>query len=592
MSLLKLLKLYILSAVVCGGWLTPSFAESDYVHPRVRELEEKLSTDTSNFLKGRLPNTPFLVTVKLDPMYRSERAYDSIGQGEKLPYFNLDSEEIRDEWDDPDKSLNQLIQRVRKIVVSVSLPNGLSEPEANEIKDGVFTLLHLNKARDEVTIQRRDWRLANFDWLSATLVFGGICILLGGLLLINRSSANRIASAVADSKGAGGASIVVPPAPSPQNLSRLPNQRGGDGMSSNVKVNDPLRLKDIVGRIVETLSKSTAFPNRFDIFDLDEFGRKNPEGLGAVLIEFPLETRQRLFAFGAGEWWLEGLTHPGSLDFDALEVFQKLMRNHRDQSAMKWDELVLSIWRLDNKRSDFIRTMSNDEGFAVLHAMPKGVALTTARKAYPGNWAGILKEDFVSQSISDSRTDELTLQAQKQVPLNKMSALERYRQELELLVHLKVADPYEEREIYDALPPDSQIRTKRPPFFVLFDQNEGSLRKLVPSLTIDQWAMVLCELRPAERNKIESLFTEKQRFLYGERSKAFAAQGSPHPGQVGELRDRVAQTIPRILTEIKTEEKSAQAEADRYARTMKRRRGEIDEDEPKSKSNPGEKRAA
>ena len=61
-------------------------------HPRVVELEKTLSREALEILKGRFPDKPFLVTVKIDAMMRDKR--NSVGSaGEKLPYYEISEEE-------------------------------------------------------------------------------------------------------------------------------------------------------------------------------------------------------------------------------------------------------------------------------------------------------------------------------------------------------------------------------------------------------------------------------------------------------------------------------------------------------------------
>ncbi len=556
-----------------------SAEDSIFQHPRVSELEEKLTKDAGTFLRGRFPSMPFVVTAKLDPLFRTERGEFAYSKGEKLPYFDLDSEEIKDEWDDPDRPLIELLRRVRKTVVSVSLPNSISEAEAMEIKDSLYSVLHLNQARDEIQIARRGWNTAGFHWLFIVLGFGALVLFLGGMTLINRYSVGRIAKALAENKG-GSTTVVAPSSPGNSASTRAPSR--SEGMGGNVKVNDPLKLKDIVARTIEQLCKKKAFPSRLDLFELDDFGQRNPGALGALLVEFPDEIQARIFSLSSNPCWLEALTSPSTLEFEALEVLQKLARNPHHEKAMLWNETILSIWRLDDeKRAEFVKGLKQEEAFAILNSMPKGIALKTARRAFPGAWAGILEEPE-SRPVDDNLCEQLRQKAQTIMPLNDSSALRRHRVQLELISHLRHVDAYEERDIYNVLPAGSNVVETRPPFFAILDCDEDVLKRLVPQFSLEHWAMSLRDLKAPDRAKVENMFNDKQRFLYNEKLKAQI--GAPLDAEtISRTREQIGSSVLRIRNEIQAEQAQAAVALKESEYKMKVRKGMIDPQEPGEK---------
>ncbi len=81
MKSLLFVLLFIMSSLVIGQDL--------YRHPRVVEVEEKLTKDAYQFLEKRFPKIPFIVNIEIDPLRRASGA--QYGEtGESLPYFEVD----------------------------------------------------------------------------------------------------------------------------------------------------------------------------------------------------------------------------------------------------------------------------------------------------------------------------------------------------------------------------------------------------------------------------------------------------------------------------------------------------------------------
>ncbi|MCB0351611.1 MAG: hypothetical protein KDD38_10535, partial [Bdellovibrionales bacterium] len=160
-------------------------------HPRVSELQDKLTEYARGYLQTRLQGVPFMVTVKLEALRRTSGS-NYKPQQEKLPYYDLSEEEIRDEWDDPSASLYVLQSRIQKATVMISLPKALKEEEVQEIKDTLMNLLRLIPGRDEIKVEQRNWSLGATFWYYSMLAIGGLLLLLGGMLFISRNWAKRI----------------------------------------------------------------------------------------------------------------------------------------------------------------------------------------------------------------------------------------------------------------------------------------------------------------------------------------------------------------------------------------------------------------
>lgn len=545
-----LMSLFFALTVSPVGW-----TQEILKHPRVVELEDRLNRDASEYIKARFPQIPFMVTVSVDPLRRDTA--QKAGTADALPFFDEDEEEIKDEWDNPQVPLMALINRVKKVQVNISIPSKLKETEVNELKEGIFSILHLTPARDRIEIARRDWALDEVPWTSVYVITAVMIALLLGLLGINRTSANRIAKALTDLKmqNAAGASTASPSPP----LAEADSKGSRRSQSQELKFNDPIKMKELATRYIEFLTHSKAFPNHQDIFVLDDLGREHPEKLGALLSEFPAEMQKTLFAYSSHFHWIEALNEPGFLDFECLEVLQSMTQILREGDDLEWNRAVLSVWRLNENRTQFIKSLPKDEAFALLNEMPKAISVFEARKAFPGSWAAILDASFKPTPPSAERIREIQESAWRIVPLSDIAMVKSYKSEKEILTYLLTTDPTEERDIYGAASASSLIHKLRPPFFPIFDQSPENMASFVPKISTDQWAMALFNLPRPQRAKVDMHFSEKQRFLLVDRFKRFDTQ-TPDSSMVGAARENIGAALRRFLNEKAVTEKMNQGE--------------------------------
>ncbi len=515
--------------------------------PRVAELEDSLKGNASEYIKARFPNTPFMVTVSVDPLRRDAPELNSNNTGD-LPFFDADTgEEIRDEWDDPQVPLSALLNRVKRIQVDISVPSTLREGDIDELKNSIFQDLHLTPARDEVNITRRDWVTNQVPWVTIYSACAALFVLLFGLLIINRSSAKQIARALTNMK-LGGTNASSPASLPPPSLGESDSKRLGLAANQELKFNDPIKMKELASRHIEFLLNAKAFPNHQDIFVLDNLGKQHPKKLGAILAEFPAEMQRKLFSYSSDFCWVEALNEPGFLDYECLEVFQALIQNPRNEIVTDWCRAILSVWRLGDARTQFLKSLSKEEAFALLSEMPKAIAVSEARRAFPGAWAVILETNFKAEKISLPRVREIIESAVRVLPLHDIEMVRNYREERDLLDYLRTVDPAEERDIYGAAPVTSLIHKLRPPFYPLFDQNAESLKWFVMNIDIERWAYALFNVPKSERSKIDVHLSEKQKFLLVERFKNFDAN-PPSKQSVGAAREQIGSALHRWLTD-------------------------------------------
>lgn len=511
---------------------TSAFGQVPEKHPRVAELEGVLLKDASDFLKGRFPDVPFLVTVAVDPMRRqtSRRSEE-----ENLPYMRYQSEEIQDEWDDPNRSNYELIMRSRKIGVKVSVPDTLREVDLADIKESMVQALSLVPGRDEILIQPRNWTKAP-DYLQWALGGVGVLVLISLMgLAFMRSFANKIAGSIRQAaEGKGGSAAMAPPPPAP--VASAESKNGGRGMSGDVTVSDPIRVRKALTEAAQFLAKDPLFPSLEDMIIMDQLGRDDAQTLGAFLVEFPIEIQKQIFAYSTGHHWMEAFVAPGDVSARSLEIAQRLARQSRVTTNRLNEDLAIALWRLDKDLVSFLKEMDSEVAFSLLKKLPKGVSLANARKAFPGTWGQLLDPKFKPVEVAPEDARVYLIKATQYKPWNQFSALDSYRQDRELLKYLSFANPSEERDIYEVSAAESFIHSVRPPFYKVLDQETESLKELVGKVSLDQWALALFNVDRPSRRKIETHLSEKQRFMLVEKLKSFD-QRAPSPEAIASTRE-------------------------------------------------------
>lgn len=532
----------ILNLLVAACFLIGAFAQAQTAsrHPRAVELEAQLSKDAMAFLKGRFPDMPFMVVVNLDPMHR----YGDTGKpksGEQLPYLNLQDDEIADEWDDPAVPLVSLLNRVKKVVVNVSLPSSLKDDDLAEIEASMQSVLNLTPARDQIKFQRRNWIEPQKDQTItlSSLIALAIAGALVGFYFISQASSKRLAKALATQPAAAGASA----SPMPSSASTPEPTRSAsakhDGPSGDVSFNDTLKVREFVLHDIKRIAAAPAFPSLQDMVLLDKFGKEKPAALGAILVEFPLEVQKRIFSLSYGPHWLEALNEPGDINLYSFELVKKMERILRDDTDRQWQQLLTYVWRLDSEREFFFRSIKQDVAFAILSRLPKQMAVTLARSVFPGSWAVLLDNKFKAQPIADEEVEKLSGRCLQIKSLRDFSMLEVYKHDKDLLSYLKTADPVEERDIYGAAPSESLINSLRPAFFKVLDLSPEQVKPLITQVSLDDWALSAYNVSRDSRRNLETAMSDKQKFMYREKLKNFDMR-IPTMEMVGEARERIA----------------------------------------------------
>ncbi len=514
-------------------------------HPRVIELEKSLSQEALDTLKGRFPNKPFIVTVSIDPLMREQSRR---GVTEKLPYYDLKDEEIVDEWDDPALSSVALLSRVRKIVVNVSIPSSLGDDEVAELKQAISKNLSLLDARDAVEIQKRQWSKQEDSpvltvWLPVGLMLA--LFILAGLWAATWFGAKRLSSSLQEGfRESNKTNSNNNPTPLPAFASEPAEKSRGSGVGGDIRFSDPIKMREILHVGIQILKDTASFPNFEDMGILDNFAKEDPSGFGAFLSEFPFDTRKKLFSYSSGEAWLWALSEPGEVRSSCIDTLNKCLRVTRNELQQDWQELLILIWRLDDRRSEFFKGLPQADAFSILAFLPRALSLKAAREVYPGAWGVLLDPQFSPQPLKSARIQELKERAFVLVPLRDIQVLERFKSQKDLLGFLKTADPQVEKEIYQASP-DQYLSELRPAFYPVFELAEEKFADLVPRIKIEDWALAMFNVSRQERKLVEACFSDKQKFRYFELLKGFDS-GSVSMVRVGEARERVAAVLKSL----------------------------------------------
>ena len=529
----------------CGYFVQ---AQVTVKHPRVVELEKYLTKEALDFLRGRFPDHPFMVSISVDPLHRQSRSPDAAK--ETLPYYVVSDAEITDEWDDPSLTNPTLMARVKKIQVVLSLPATLGDDEVAELKQAIVSNLGLIEARDGIEVRKRSFssNVVKEDKTSAYLGWGAAAwvAFMAGLFGVVWLSASRISYALAQANAKtqqsgssyGGMAAVAPGV----STSEGSGEKGGKGLAGDVRFSDPIKTREVISATVKRLEEHAGFPTLEDMIILTKFSEDYPSSLGALLSEFPHELTKKIFSYSFGNSWLEALHDPGDVDHNSMSTLNKLIRLQRSEVEKEMQELLVFVWRLEGRQIEFLKGLSSSEAMTILQQLPASIAIASAREVFPGAWAGLLDSSHKHEVLSTERIQKLKAQALKLMPLRDWAIVSKYKSDRELLGYLKVADPAAEKEIYLASGNDKMLESIRAPFYKVFECSDEVYDKLVQRVSIEEWAISLFNVGRAERRQIEKRFSDKQKFRYFELLKSFDSN-PPSKSKVGDVRERVARAL-------------------------------------------------
>lgn len=482
-------------------------------HPRVAEVEERLRDEASRYFSRRFPGEPFFVRVEVSPLRRDTIAGT---KSESLPYFDYESEESVDEWDDPKTPIAFLRHRVTKVSIDISVPEKFDDNRVAVIKDELSIYLKLLPFRDEIRVEKKLTDTTPIVPMSVYAILAGVLAsaLLGGLIIRSGFAKMKPQASAAPASAAPAASAPV------RSRDEGP-KKSSTAVSGDVTFHDPIKTIDIVHLKLDQIEKSGTFPTLNDLMSLHAMGEKLPERLGALLCEMPGEWQKQLFPLGQGQSWLEAFSQHGRIDHECLMVLDRLGKERSFVGGDRpWEDLLIQLWRMGEKSIPLFKKIQQDHAFIILNALPKTLSLGIAKKAFPGAWGQLLDNKPGQVIIPPQLLADYLNQALALEPRFEWKMLQNYRKDRELLQYLDSVTIDDERDVYQTLPVDSFVLRVRPSFYRIFEQEGDAWRSFVASFPLEKWALVVMNSSRNYIRQITDALDEKQRLVFSQYLKA------------------------------------------------------------------------
>jgi hypothetical protein len=499
---------------------------------------------------------PVLVFLQVDPLRRSNSALAEGIAKDILPYFAEAKVENTDEWDDPNRSVHDLIPRIRGVQIKITVPDITTNEELFEMRDALYSNLGLIGGRDKIDFERKNWKKdETFPYEIVVLVAIAVTLLLVGLFFIMRGLASSVRKALSESTsqnkgGSNNAAAMAMAAPPP--MAREKNLAS----AGNLQVNDSLRLADKIDELLLKLNEDPAFPTLEDMIDFEEKVIEDPAFIGTILQEMPRKMQEELFRRGSSPKWLDAFFQNATLDIDKYQFVLQLSYRKRDLAGKGWQELLISLWRLGEDLTNFMKTIEQRDALGILAWMPTRISIPTAREAFPGGWGILLKSDFKPAPLPEKIIQDLMEKATSRKAFNSLEMVNRYRHERGLLDFLRICTLEEERDIYRASKGDAGIHLLRPPFYPIFEGNEEDLKQLAEQVTGPDWGRALFNVDRGLRSKITHFFNDSKNYQMIETLKQ-CDQGGITMNEVGQMREKIARIYAKNLQQKQNSKASA-----------------------------------
>jgi hypothetical protein len=565
----SVLKLYLICIFVCAGsqsWgQTPQQGQA-IRHPRASELERTMNNELQTLLRDFAPGKPFAVGVRIEPL---RRVTGQVAMKESLPYYET-SDEIKDEWDDMSRTDFELLNRVVKISVKVTVPQEFTDAQVADLKANILSRMPLVEGRDLVEITKKDWipqvvRNDYAQYMMWILGLGVVMLVLLGLVyfLVSSVAITRISRAIKSIKisggegsaGGGGGGISTGPIalPSGSVAAASSDGNGGGGQLSSgaqIQLNDSIKMTEVVQWLIKSIETNSFFPNLDDMMLIESYLVTNSKSVGGLLSEFPETLRKKIFSLSYSDHWLKALSSPGEVDSVSFELVNKLVKGLKTEidvethlHSMMWEDLMVYCWRLNDKLPVFLKMIPHADALEILSFLPRSLSIRVAREVLPGAWAVVLKANLTRPTLTMETIQQYKLQCLELSPLRPTDSLAAYKRDVELSNYLHTCDTVIEKEIYGALSSDSVLFTIRPPFFKVLDAPLEKMKEFVPQVSLEDWAVAMMNVMKAQRATVERCFTDRQKFQFIEFLKKFDKSGQLKAAHVGNARENIARAF-------------------------------------------------
>lgn len=513
-------------------------------HPRVLEIERMLQSDVQTVVRDLIPGESFHAKVRVEPLHRN--GPQAKGK-EALPYYEA-SDEIRDEWDDPNKTEFELLGRVTRLSVKLVVPLKITTNQISELKTAIQNKIPFIEGRDLVEIEQKEWPVPedHTKYTSWILGIGAALLVLLGIINILSSTwaAGRLARAIAHIRintGDSGSVSSNQPLPSVAGTSLESSVGGASGMAGggHIQMNDTLRMSESVMGLIKRIENAGSFPTLEDMITFEQYLQSYPKSAGALLADFPHELKNKIFEYSFSEVWLKAITEGGEVDNVSFELMNKIMKINHAKSHREWETLLIMCWRLQQQLPQFLKKIESDDALVILQHLPQSLSIWAAREVMPGQWAAVFKKTHGPEKISVPAMQKYTQMATEMKALRSPILLAQYKRDMDLVHYLRQCDFQMEKEIYHAIPKESSLPTLRPPFYSVLEAGEENLKSFVPTVSLEEWALALLNVPRTDRLTVEVGLSDKQKFRFIELLKRYDRMGASNE-VVGRAREQIS----------------------------------------------------
>lgn len=521
------------------------------VNPRVIEVENVMKENVSEYIRNLLPGEHFLINIKIKPLRRTRGGYTP--KGDILPYFEVSSEDIMDEWDDPTVSLFRLYRRISSSEINIIFTSEFKLANETQFTNDLLKYANLVPGRDQVRFEFRPSDIVKQNKGIVSQFKGQdvknlsyLIIFLIGLGVIARFFVKG--GSQNDKGGAGsehnqGAPVNNFSTGATRSAPVLNNTSGaGQSISGDVSLSDPTKTVELIRIKIKEIVNSTTFPNLYDMIVLEELARDYPSSFTALVYEFPLDYQRTIFQNGKGDLWYKCFSGVGQIDRRVLNTLDQMLREREFKGNRLFEKLLIQSWRMGVDVHSFLEKIEEDSAYSLLYYLPKTISIPVGRKLFAGSWGSLVGKNKIPALNDIDEIEKLTETAYGIKPLLSYESLDAYKNSRDLLDYLKVADVKEEEEIYSVVKSTTDIEMLRPPFFKFFQLDETLQKQIFEMFSLEEWALSIFNTERHYRKSIDDYLDDKQKYLLSSHLQKFDSY-PPSLIERGELREEIGRSI-------------------------------------------------
>lgn len=512
---------------------------------RVVEVENYIRLNTQEYMRASYPNTKFSVEVKVNP----RRVKTASSEKDVLPFFSSTTTESLDFWDDPNKTVFQLMGKIRSVKLKINFLDDIEISNRDLFKERILRSIGLIPGRDSVDIYIEPKNLLNkslsnivlseknigFMIIAFSLLF--VCIV--AFISFNKFLRIKVDSQTGKSVSSG-ENDIQGPSVMPSRLTQANLDKGSS--MEKISFSDPTSSLGMIQSKILEISKSGTFPNLRDMLTFDKLINENPRSFSYLIFEFSQKDQDLVFKKGKNEKWYTAFSNAGELDRDIFYILDTMLRNRDYCENEKFESLIIQCWRMGDKLAGFLKDIDRKDSLSILSYLPKYISVPIAREIFPGAWGDVLAEKTNNNQMDTARVEKYMQHSIGLYPELDKRSLSLFRDRKDLLSYLKMCEVVEEEEVYKVLGEDSAFYNVRPPFYKFFQIDDEIKRVIFEAFSLSEWAIMNFNISRDYRKKMNIILSEKERYLLGIHLKALDSN-PPKLSVRGELRESVGRVI-------------------------------------------------